>query len=137
MGGRRQREVPARLARLQERFGEWRRTRTFGTRIPEQLWASAAKVAVSCGVSQTAIALGLSYCALKKRVDRASSKSAPARKPASTPAFIELADSLPLACTGECIADFENPDGAKMRVHLKGGDDPDIIALARSFWGMD
>ena len=137
MGGSKRRVVPVRLARLQERLAKWRQTRKFGTRIPERLWTSAAKAAVSCGVSQTAIALGLDYYALKKRVEQAPSDSPSARRSVSTPAFVELAESPALASARECIVDFEDVEGGKMRVHMKGGDGPDLIDLARSFWGVE
>ena len=135
MAGRKGRVVSVRLARLQERFGKWRQTRKFGTKIPERLWTSAAKAAASYGVSQTALALGLDYYALKKRVEQSPSDSTPPRRPASTPAFVELADSPAFASARECIVEFEDVEGAKMRVHLKGGDGPDLIDLARGFWG--
>jgi len=35
---------------------------------------------------------------------------------------------------GECTLELENAGGAKMRVHLKGVEAPDLAALARSFW---
>ena len=50
-------------------------------------------------------------------------------------AFLELA--APVATgSGECILELENADGAKMRVHLKGVEAPDLAALSRSFWGV-
>jgi hypothetical protein len=134
MGGRKRRVVPARLARAQDRFAKWRRTRKAGTRIPKSLWASAVRLAGTYGVNQTAITLGLDYYGLKKRVEEKPSASA--RKSASTPAFVELA-SPSLAGSGECIVEFEDVAGARMRVHLKGGDTPDMIALSRSFWGIE
>ena len=36
---------------------------------------------------------------------------------------------------GECVLELEDPGGAKMRVHLKGVQAPDLAALSRSFWG--
>jgi hypothetical protein len=131
MNGRKRRVVPARLARAQERFAKWRRSRKVGARVPQSLWVSATKLAGTYGVSQTATALGLDYYALKKRV-----VSAPARKSASTPAFVELA-SPSLTAPGECLVEFEDAAGARMRIHLKGSDTPDLIALGRSFWSIE
>ncbi len=37
---------------------------------------------------------------------------------------------------GECILELEDPGGAKMRVHVKGVEAPDLAALSRSFWGI-
>ena len=96
----------------------------------------AAKLAGTYGVSQTAVTLGLDYYGLKKRVEEKPPESTPARKSASTPAFVELA-SPSLAAPGECIVEFEDAEGARMRVHLKGGDSPDLLALGRSFWNIE
>ena len=136
MNGRKQRGVPARLARAQERFAKWRRSRKVGARIPQSLWVTATKLAGTYGVSQTAMALGLDFYALKKRVEVKPPESAAARKSASTPAFVELG-SPSLAAPGECIVEFEDAAGATMRVRLKGGDSPDLLALSRSFWSIE
>jgi hypothetical protein len=40
------------------------------------------------------------------------------------------------ASSGECILELEDVGGAKMRVHLKGVEAPDLVALSRSFWGV-
>ena len=135
MNGRKRRAVPARLARAQERFAKWRRTRKVGARIPQSLWVSATKLAGTYGVSQTATALGLDYYALKKRVEEKPPESAAARKSASTPAFVELG-SPSLAAPGECIVEFEDTAGARMRVHLKGSDTLDLVALSLRFWNI-
>ncbi len=50
--------------------------------------------------------------------------------------FVELASPAP-ASTRECILELEDPGGAKMRVHLKGVEAPDLTALSRSFWGVE
>jgi hypothetical protein len=46
-------------------------------------------------------------------------------------AFLQVPAAL-LASPGECIIDFENGHGAKMRVHLKGMAATDLAALVRS-----
>jgi hypothetical protein len=55
------------------------------------------------------------------------------------PLFIELASLQSTTCgsvgSPECILELEDPRGAKMRVHLKGGEHPDLLALTRTFWG--
>jgi len=35
---------------------------------------------------------------------------------------------------GECTLELEDAGGAKLRVHLKGFETPDLAALSRSFW---
>ncbi len=44
--------------------------------------------------------------------------------------FIEL-DVMP---TTECTVEMEKPDGAKMRVSIKGRNGVDIIELGKAFW---
>ena len=131
MSTRRTRDVPARLEGTRRRFERWRRRRRGRSRIPETLWTSAVKAAGSYGLSRTARVLRLDYYALKKRVEATGSMS----DDDTVATFVELA---PPASGGsrECILELENPGGAKMRVHLKGVEAPDLAALSRSFWGV-
>jgi hypothetical protein len=131
MSTRRKHDVPARLEGLSRRFERWRKTRRGRSRIPETLWASALRAVGKYGLNPTARALRLDYYALKKRAEQAS--SATPSEDGSVTSFVELA---PPASGGarECILELEDPSGAKMRVHLKGIEAPDLAALSRSFW---
>jgi len=128
MRGRKRGEVPARLSRLEQRFVAWRRTRQPGERIPPPLWKAAAQLAPDCGLNQTARILKLDYYSLKKHVDRYGVKAAAKTR------FVELT-SMPLA--SECVIEFDDGSGASMRMHLKGTDPPDVLALGRSFWNAE
>jgi hypothetical protein len=155
MAGRRHREIPAPLARGRDRFEIWRRTRPAGTRIPDVLWSLAVKLADHHGVSRTASVLGLDYYSLKKRVAAGNSSvtsvpstfvegSASSDSASARPAFIELSSSslqgVPsMGVSNECVVEFEDGAGARLRVHLRGSDAPDLVAcglvaLGRSFW---
>lgn len=126
MAGQR-RELPLDLARAAGRFAQWRRSRVLGERIPEPLWSCAVDLAGRYGVSRTAAAIRVGFYELQKRVARVRN----GEQAASSMAFVEL----PLAvAAGECLIEFENPSGSKMRVQLKGGQLPDLVALGRSFW---
>jgi hypothetical protein len=98
------------------------------------LWAAAVKVAGTYGIHRTAKALRVDYYGLKKRVQEESARS---RLPQerSVPKFVELARPAE-ASSGECILELEDVGGTKMRVHLKGFEAPDLVALSRSFWGV-
>jgi hypothetical protein len=101
-------------------------------RIPERLWASAVKLAATHGLHPTASALGLDYYGLKKRLAQATT-AANEQRAESGPSFVELT----AGCTSglrEWSIDFENPAGARMRVHVKGIDSLDVVALASGFW---
>ena len=134
------RDLPARLEGLRRRFERWRRTRKVRSRIPEPLWAAAVKLAGRCGLHRTAKALRVDYYALKKRVEQkaavAGTQQAPAAtagKAAAEATFLEL-PAAAWAGSGECTLDLEDAGGAKLRVHLKGFEAPDLAALSRSFW---
>ena len=128
MHARKRSELPASLIRLGERFAAWRKTRRSGQRIPESLWKSAVKLATKHGLNRTARVLNLDYYSLKERVESASSHAA------ST--FVELSPS-PLSMMNECVIELEDAMGSQMRVHVKGRDIPDVLALSRSFWDAD
>ena len=128
MVGRRQIEISESLARGRGRFEAWRRSRTVGDRIPDQLWSLAVTLAAAHGLSRTAAALRVDYYTLRQRVAARSSDSS-----SVAPAFIELSPP-PLAPSTECVVEFEDGSGARMRIHLRGGDVPDLVALGRSFW---
>jgi len=92
------------------------------------------QVAGHYGLHRTTQALRLDYYALKKRVEDAASDREPHRE-AATP-FLEL----PVPVSGgvsECVVELEDPGGAKMRLHLKGGAVPDVTALVRNFRSVE
>jgi hypothetical protein len=49
------------------------------------------------------------------------------------PSFIELSPTAAISVP-ECIIDLESRDGAKMRIHIKGMNVPDLDTLGRVFW---
>ena len=135
MSGRKRGEVPVGLSRLEQRLAAWRATRAKGERIPLRFWKSAQKLATKYGICQTARVLRLDYNSLKKHMEQPNGKT-PLPEPTPSAAFIEL-PSAPVAQTSECVIEFANQSGDSMRVHLKGNSTPDLVALGRSFWGID
>ncbi len=124
-----QSELPLSLSRLERRFTVWRAKRRPGQRIPKSLWKSAANAAAQYGLSRTALLLKLDYYSLQKHIEDASSASTQA-------AFIELAPA-PLQAMNECLIEWEDVAGARLRVHLKGHSTPDLLALNRDFWNAE
>jgi hypothetical protein len=127
-------DLPARLEGLRRRFEDWRRTRKVRTHIPDPLWASAVKLAARYGIHRTAKVLRVDYYALKKRVE-----GAPAIIASKPPPEVARGQFLELPAAawtgfGECTLELEDTGGAKLRVHLKGFEAPDLAALSRSFW---
>ena len=127
MSGRNHSGMPARLLRLEQRFVAWRKARKPGERIPQPLWQSAAKLAADYGLNQTATVLKLDYYSLTKHTDRQTGGTE------SNSPFMEL-PSVPIAQGSECVIELENGTGTTMRVHFKGTEVPDMLALSDSFW---
>jgi len=133
MGTRSTGKLPAELESGRQQFEQWRRGRKLHTPIPEWLWARAVKLGGKYGVSRTARILRVGYYSLQERVQRATACSPASCPTGSEPAFLELA--VPSAPgTAECLVEWEDPNGAKMRIQLKGVQVPDLVALSRSFW---
>ncbi len=145
MGTRKIRALPTCLERVQRRFEHWRQTRKIPSRIPGSLWASAARIAGTYGLSRTAKALRVNYQALKQHADEdtaargepekstAEQRRASIDEARSASAFLELAPPMRV---GSCqwVLELEDASGAKMRVHIQGTAAPDLTALSRSFW---
>jgi hypothetical protein len=126
-------DVPGDLESSRRRFEQWRRRRKGHIPIPESLWSEAVTLAGRYGVSRTARTLRVGYRSLKERVARGTGCLASASRLLGKPAFLELAIPSP-AGAGECLLEWEDAAGAKMRLHLKGVEVPDLVALSRSFW---
>ena len=92
------------------------------------------RVASAYGVYRTARTLRIDYYGLKRRVEEASVTGS-VRTDGKMATFVELAGPLP-AGSGECLVELEDDNGSKMRMHLKGVEAPDLVALSRSFWGV-
>lgn len=120
-------DFPAALSRAQREIEQWRRQHRPRARIPEELWREAAELAGVHGINRTARALRLDYYSLKKRAAAAAGPDERA------PQFVEILPGGLPASRPECTIEVEDASGAKMRIHLQGGDFPDVAALARAF----
>jgi hypothetical protein len=87
-------------------------------------------MAAKHGLNRTARLLSLDYYTLKKRMNGARCDQA------ESSAFVELPSSS-LSIMSECIVELEDATGSRMRVHVKGHNLPDVLALSRSFWNAD
>jgi hypothetical protein len=75
--------------------------------------------------------LVVDYSALKRRVQLKKKDAAASTNP---PGFIEL-NLEPLAAVTECIVEMQDRLGSKMRMHIRGQTDFDLLELAKAFWG--
>jgi hypothetical protein len=99
--------------------------------LPEPLWAAAVKLAHEYGVNRTARTLRLDYSGLKKRME--SSVSGDVSQVSVGPQFLQLLPSE-LTAVAECTIECEEAQGAKIRIHLKGPQLPDLAALIGNLW---
>jgi len=122
-------EEPRALALAQERFEDWRRTRE-QRRIPDELWALAAKVAGSCGAHRTAQALRLNAQSLRERMNAV--KTAVSARDGSTRGFVELP---PVAIGGSVswVVEMWSSSGSRLRIEAHGKQALDVEALASGF----
>jgi len=126
--------VPPDLAAAARWLDSWRRRRT--TRgLPAQVWDRAATLAGRHGVSATARALRLDYYRIKARL-RVGGADEP---PGAAPGFVEVAPRSPVPqpqCPPpECVVEFDDGRGARMRVRLPGAAPAALASLARLFLG--
>jgi len=118
------------LSEVKEQFKTWRRIRKSPRPIPENLWQAAVGLTAKHSISKISKELVVDYSALKKRVPIKKKNTAAEMSPAG---FIELNLEPPAAVT-ECIVEMQDNLGAKMRMHIRGKTDFDLLQLAKAFW---
>ena len=122
------------LSDVQSQFERWRQSRKRGTRIPEALWRAAAEAARECGVSKTSQALRLDYYGLKKRVESAPARHSTVELPSEIK-FLEIPLGVPSA-RPECVVEFDDGQGARLRVELQGAALAELETVARALWSL-
>lgn len=125
----------AALERVRRRFERWRRMHRPRARISGSLWAAAVRAAGMFGVHRTAKALRVDYYSLKKRVQQEPMAIRTVPQEGGGVPFIELTPAAS-ASSCQCDLELESAGGAKMRVHLRSFQTPDLAALSRSFWDL-
>ena len=127
-----QSNCPPALSELRDRFESWRKKKENRTDpIPEALWVSAVSLARKYGLNDVTKVLRLERYSLKKRVENLPEPRKPIKPEICHPQFVELSQPV---LAPECSLEFENPNGAKMKVQLKGTANLDLVALGQAFW---
>jgi hypothetical protein len=129
---------PARLARLQQRFAQWRQTHPPRSRISDSLWTAAVKAAGLYGLHRTARALGVNYYALQKRLEGATGIPVVPRQENPTATFIELpalvsaeaSEGASESCEG--TLEWEDAGDVKWRLHFPRIAVTDLATFCRS-----
>jgi hypothetical protein len=119
---------------LRERLEHWRNTREKRSRIPDDVWESAARLAREHGTNRIARALRLSHATLKNRMNGSGEHRTAKRK--SGPAFVKL-DVCQLGSSEAYVVELAKRSGEQMRIELKGGALQDILTLMEVFRSQD
>jgi hypothetical protein len=129
------------VEQARRRFVEFRETHAARSRLPEQLWAAAAKLARRDGITATARVLGVDRPSLQKWTDRlkprvaSKSPKSPRRHPlggSAEPAFVELLAASTGTATS-CVVEVESASGGKLRLDLKAVATSQLAELIRAF----
>jgi hypothetical protein len=114
------------------RLEVWRKSRSRGKRIPDQLWALAAALARTHGVSRVSQRLGLDYNGLKGRAEAIPlPRRARLRPP---PGFVELPLVAQPVLGPNCMVELARGEGARMTIRWEGKDGLDLVGLVEAFW---
>ena len=122
-------ELPAEVQAAVAQMQDWRRRHKPRTRIPEEIWIEATRLAQRHGVGLVSHALGLWHKTLKQLVQ---APSALAKAPAA-PAFVELEPFVgSAAVSAGPVVEVWRPDGCRMvlSLHGAGGGDPSALLVA-------
>jgi len=128
------------VEQLRRRFAEFRQTHAARARLPEELWAEAAKRARRDGIPATARAMRVERPSLQKWTDRFEPRSSTKlrkswrRRPggSGTPAFVELL-AASAGAANSCLVEVESQQGSKLRLELKGMAISQLAELMRAF----
>jgi Na+-transporting NADH:ubiquinone oxidoreductase subunit NqrF len=129
------------VEQARRRFAEFRQAHAVRSRLPEELWATAAKLARRDGITATARTLGLDRPSLQKWTDRLEPRASrkPHKNPRGSlsgknaaPAFVELLAGGTGTATS-CLVEVESTSGSKLRLDLKGIATSQLAELIRAF----
>ena len=120
------------IGEAHRRLEVWRRSRSRGKRIPAPLWALAAALARSYGVSRISQTLGLDYNGLKRRAEAIRTPRRSRLKP--PPGFVELPLVGQTVFGPSCTVELARGEGSRMTIRWDGKEGLDLVGLAEAFW---
>lgn len=123
------------LTQTKRLFDQWRKGRSQGGRIPQNLWQAAARAAADHGVQLVADRLHLNVARLTQWVEELG-LNGNVHQAGEDPQFVEIEDPLGALLTpaAECLLELEEPGGRKLRVSLKGQAVSQAPSLAAALW---
>jgi hypothetical protein len=128
-----QHTLPPEVYKVARRLEVWRTSAERGRRIPEGLWAQAASLARTYGVSRVAAALRLSYYDLQRR---ARGRRGAKTQPPAQPTFIQL----PVPPVGANLdhggtVELVHGSGSRLILRLPKAQPEDLLPLVQAFLG--
>lgn len=121
------------LENVRRQFGTWRKRRRCRSRIPESLWQAAIGLCQEHPVGEVSRTLRLNYNGLRGRIRRARDRNSVVGQDSDF-GFVRLDLGAPMT-PSECLVEMEAPNGARMRMSLKGvRRDFDPVEFGRTFW---
>jgi hypothetical protein len=146
------------LEDVAKRFKRWRESRVRGERIPAALWGQAVQMCQQHTPQRVAGVLRVALTGLMRRLERGGDRTA--NQPGLATEFVEVlmptafvaeADcaasrlqiapvakrarpSATLKPVNECVVEFENVHGTKMRLQLNGAGLASLGPLLSTFW---
>ena len=120
------------MEEARRRLEAWRKSRRRGKRIPAPLWALAAALARTHGVSPVSQRLGLDYNELKRRAAAIRTPRRSRLKP--PPGFVELPLIGQPGLGPSCTVELARSEGARMTIRWEGKEGLDLVGLVEAFW---
>ena len=120
------------IEEARRRLEVWRKSRSRGKRIPGRLWALAAALARTHGVSPVSQRLGLDYHGLKRRAEATPPPRRSCLRP--PPGFVELPLVAQPVLGPNCTVELARGEGARMTIRWEGQARLALVGLAEAFW---
>ncbi|MGA2747299.1 MAG: hypothetical protein ABSG59_00875 [Verrucomicrobiota bacterium] len=120
------------IGEARRRLEVWRKSRSRGERIPARLWALAAALARTHGVSRVSQTLGLDYNGLKRRAGATRTPRRSRLKP--PPGFVELPLIGQPIHGPNCTVELARDEGGRVTIRWEGKEGLDLVGLAEAFW---
>ncbi len=124
-------KVPGTLSLAHRQFEQWRNRQQGRKRLPPELWAQAVTLAQTYGLNRTSRVLGLKYDTLKQHVETIAPEASDSGKVQAE--FMELLPRRMNPSSIECILEWEEADGVKTRMQVKGAGIPDLMSFVHLF----
>ena len=129
-------EATLTLEAVARHFAHWRRKKTNGERIPEELWNQALTLLETYGISQVSRTLRLSYTELDKR-RKATEAGLSRQGSGDDTVFVEIDRALFEQAPGPDATavwmELERPDGLRLRI--RPSHRGDMLTLLDRFMG--